>query len=162
MAPANSLSNYLQDHLAGAAVGSELAQRIADEYRKPPLGTFLADLARDIEMDKATLERIMAAVEISQDRLKQTVGWVGEKISRLKLSEAVTGDPALKQLMEFEVLSMGIEGKMLLWRSLERVAGAYPALTEFDFGDLQKRAQVQREGLEEYRLSAAQAALTAA
>ncbi len=83
----------------------------------------------------------MADLEISQDRLKQAVGWVGEKVSRLKLSEAVTGDPALKQLMEFEILSMGIEGKALLWRSLEQVADAYPALAKVDFAELQKRAQ---------------------
>lgn len=162
MAPTKSMTNYLQDHLAGAAAGSEIAKRIAGEYRKPPLGTFLADLARDIEMDKATLERIMADLEISQDLLKQSVAWVGEKVSRLKLSEAVTGDPALKQMMEFEILSMGIEGKALLWRSLEQVANASPALADVDFGELQKRAQVQREGLEEHRLAAAQAALTAA
>jgi hypothetical protein len=162
MAPTNSLSTYLQDHLAGAAAGSEIARRIADEYRKPPLGTFLADLARDIEMDKATLERIMADLEISQDRLKQSVAWVGEKLSRLKLSEAVTGDPTLKQMMEFEILSMGIEGKSLLWHALARVANTHPALAAIDFGELQKRAQLQREGLEAHRLVAAQAALTAA
>lgn len=160
MAPTNSLCAYLQDHLAGAAAGSEIARRIADEYRKPPLGTFLADLARDIEFDKATLERIMAGLEVPEGRLKQAVGWVGEKVSRLKFSEGMTGDPALKQLMEFEVLSMGIEGKSLLWRSLEHIADAYPALNEFDFADLQKRAQLQREGLEEHRVAAAQGALT--
>lgn len=161
MAPTNSMSSYLQDHLAGAAAGSEIARRIAGEYRAPPLGTFLADLARDIEYDKATLERIMANLEVSQDLLKQSVAWIGEKVSRLKLSEAVTGDPALKKMMEFEILSMGIEGKALLWRSLERVAGSHPALAEIDFGELQKRAQLQREGLEDHRLTAAQAALTA-
>jgi hypothetical protein len=42
----------------------------------------------------------------------------------------------------------------------EQVADAYPALAKVDLAGLQKRAQLQREDLEEHRLAAARAALT--
>lgn len=159
MALAPGLSTYLQDHLAGAAAGSEIARKIADAYREPPLGTFLGDLAREISFDKDTLEGIMTDLEVQPDRIKQAAGWVAEKVSRLKMSDQLTGDPALKKLMEFEVLSLGIEGKLALWHSLQQVAESYPALAAVDLAGLCKRAESQRDGLEEHRLAAARAAL---
>lgn len=160
MAPTSGLTTYLQDHLAGAAAGAEIANKVATEYPEPPLGPFLADLARDVAQDKDTLEALMADLGINPDGLKQVAGWLGEKLSRLKLSDKLTGDAALKQLLEFEVLSLGIEGKLALWRSLEQVTATHPELAEADLAGLVKRAQAQLDGLEEHRLAVARECLS--
>lgn len=152
----SALGTYLQDHFGGAAMGSEMATKLSADYPDVP---FLADLARDIDMDKATLEKIMSALDVSQAPLKAAAGWIAEKASRVKLSEAMTGDRNLKQLMEFEVLSLGIEGKLSLWRSLIEVSGDHPGLAEFDLPKLADRAASQRAELESHRLKAAAQAL---
>jgi hypothetical protein len=59
MASAQGLETYLNDHLAGAAAGSELASKISSEYAGTRFGPFLAELARDIDQDKVTLEELM-------------------------------------------------------------------------------------------------------
>ena len=47
---------YLNDHLAGSIVGTELARRTRGENDGTPLGDFLAGLTREIEADRSELE----------------------------------------------------------------------------------------------------------
>ncbi len=161
MASNKGLETYLSDHLGGAAMGSELANKISSEYATATFGPFLADLARDIEQDKATLEGLMERLGIAQSPSKQAAGWITEKVTRLKLSDTMTGDQDLKRLLEFETLSLGIEGKASMWRSLIEVSGSHAELAAIDLARLVKRAETQRANLEDYRLQAAHGALTA-
>jgi hypothetical protein len=48
------LGIYLNDHLAGATGGAELARRVASSQRSTPARTALGQLARDIAQDRAT------------------------------------------------------------------------------------------------------------
>jgi len=160
MAPAKGLETYLNDHLAGSAAGSELASKVSSEYADTPFGPFLAALAREIEQDKVTLEGLMERLGIQQSPLKQAAGWIVEKISRLKLSETMTGDPNLKCLLELETLSLGIEGKLSMWRALLEVSDSYAELAAIDLANLAKRAENQRSTLEDHRLHTARKALT--
>lgn len=160
MASPKGLETYLNDHLAGAAAGSELASKISSEYVNTRFGPFLAELARDIEQDKVTLEGLMERLGIQRSPIKQTAGWIMEKISRLKLSDTMTGDQDLKRLLEFETLSLGIEGKLSMWRALIEASDSYPKLAIIDLAGLAKRAESQRSTLEDHRLQVANAALT--
>ncbi len=160
MASAKGLETYLNDHLAGAAAGSELASKISSEYAGTRFGPFLAELAREIEQDKATLEGLMERLGIQQSPIKQAAGWIGEKVSRLKLSETMTGDQDLKRLLEFEMLSLGIEGKLSMWRALIEVSDSHAELAATDLARLAKRAESQRANLEDHRLQVANEALT--
>jgi hypothetical protein len=160
MASAKGLETYLNDHLAGAAAGSELASKISSEHASTRFGPFLAELARDIEQDKVTLEGLMERLGIQQSPVKQAAGWIAEKVSRLKLSETMTGDHDLKRLLEFETLSLGIEGKLSMWRALIEVSDSHPELAVIDLGRLAKRAESQRSTLEDHRLQVATEALT--
>lgn len=160
MTVSKGMSTYLRDHLAGATAGGELARKISEEYRDGRLGTYLLELARDIEQDTDSLQTLMAALDVAPDPLKQAAGWVAEKASRLKLSAVLTGDRDLKRLLELEVLCLGIEGKLSLWRSLIAVVDTETRLASTDLAVLAKRAEQQRAGLEQHRLEAAQAALT--
>lgn len=155
MASTDALGTYLRDHLGGANLGVGLAERLAATYTDVPLGPFVTELARDISHDKDALEDLMGRLGVKVDPLKEAAGWVAEKVSRLKLSDAMTGDPDLKRLLELEVLAMGIDGKIALWHSLLVVADTRPELATADLAGLAKRAEEQRAGLEEHRLRAA-------
>ncbi|MGH3902077.1 MAG: hypothetical protein ACRDTA_28265 [Pseudonocardiaceae bacterium] len=161
MASAKGLETYLNDHLAGSAMGSDLASKISSEYADTPFGPFLAELAHGIEQDKVTLEGLMERLGIQRSPVKQAAGWIAEKASRLKLSGTMTGDQNLKRLLEFETLSLGIEGKLSLWRTLLEVSDSYTELVATDLARLAKRAETQRSDLEGHRLRVAKEALTA-
>ncbi|MGH4026236.1 MAG: hypothetical protein ACRDRV_16810 [Pseudonocardiaceae bacterium] len=153
------LGTYLNDHYSGAMAGSELAQKISEENAGNKYGSFLSDLAREVDQDRATLEDLISRLGIEKNPVKEAAGWVMEKFSRIKLSESLTGNADLKRLLEFETLSLGIEGKLAMWRALSEVSATYPELAETDLDGLAKRAENQRATIEEHRLEVASAAL---
>lgn len=158
--PSNKLlGTYLNDHLAGATAGVELAEKLSSEYASTTHGSFLSELARDIKQDHVTLEGVIDRLGIEKDPIKDTAGWVMEKISRIKLSDTLTGDADLKRLLEFETLSIGIEGKRLMWRALKEVSDDYAELAAADLDGLVKRAESQRATLEEHRQQVVKGAL---
>ncbi len=153
------LGIYLNDHLAGSSSGVELAKKISEENSGTRYGSFLAELAREIDQDRATLVELMERLNIERSGVKQAAGWITEKLTRVKFSDRLTGSADLKRLLEFETLSLGIEGKQALWRSLRQVSDRYPELAATDFDALAKRADDQRARLEEHRRDVASRAL---
>lgn len=150
------LGSYLNDHLAGATVGRELTKRTLGSNRDNEFGAFLEGLLVEIEEDRDTLLAVMRAVDAGQDRVKAAGALVAERLGRLKLNGSIVSYSPLSRLVEFEGLSLGVEGKASLWRSLAELGD--PALAEFDFWGLEARARAQREGLEALRLEAARLA----
>jgi hypothetical protein len=158
MIDSDLLATYLNDHLAGATAGVELARRARGQNEGTSLGRFLDGLAREIEEDRQTLEAVMARLEVGKDRIKVTVGWLGEKVGRLKPNNRLFGYSPLSRLIELEGLALGVEGKRGLWEVLGRLDD--PRLEEFDFHALLERARAQRDALQDRRLSAALDAFT--
>jgi len=150
------LEIYLNDNLAGATVGVELAKRAAGANKGTELGAFLRVLRGEIEADRAALLEIMDALGASVDRPKSALAWLGEKAGRLKLNGRLLGYSPLSRLVELEFLSLAIEGKRLLWVTLGTVAGH--RLDPERLMDLIDRAQQQRADLEPFRLEAARKA----
>jgi hypothetical protein len=70
-----SLGVYLNDHLAGAATGVELAEKLRSKYHSPPVAADLSLLVADISEDRATLEGLMEGLGIDKSRMKQAAGW---------------------------------------------------------------------------------------
>ncbi len=161
MADTPPLDVYLNDHLAGSAAAVELVERIKANNEGTSLAAHLEGLAREIEADRDTLGEVMERLGVVRSTPKQVVGKVMETLSRLRLNEKVTGGPEISRLMELETLSLGIEGKVALWRSLNHVADSRPQLAEFDVASLIVQAVGQRSGLEPFRLEAAAGALAA-
>jgi hypothetical protein len=147
------LATYLNDHLAGATAGVELARRARGQNEGTPLGRFLDGLAGEIEEDRETLKAIMARLEVGTDRVKLAAGWMGEKFGRLKPNNRLFGYSPLSRLIELEGLALGVEGKRGLWQVLRNLNDS--RLSEFDFDALLERARRQRDELEERRLAAA-------
>jgi hypothetical protein len=151
MASTRTLGIYLDDHLAGATAGVELAAKLGSDHEDPAL----AALAEEIRQDRAALEELMERLEIQKNPLKQVVGWVSEKLTRLRFNEQLTGSADLSRLLQIEALSLGVEGKLLLWRALKEIAAMDARLAATDLDNLIDRARRQRETLEPYRLDAA-------
>jgi hypothetical protein len=151
---------YLNDHLAGSVAGLEIAKRSASSNEGSSFGGFLQGLTADIEQDKRALETIMDTLGVPQDALKQGAAWVAEKLGRLKLNGQVTGYSDLSRLVELEGLSIGVEGKASLWRSLKLLSASDERLDGAHLDELIGRAESQRDELETFRLKAAELALT--
>jgi hypothetical protein len=155
------LAVYLNDHLAGATVGHELAKRAASSNEGNEYGTFLSELEHEIAEDRAALVRVMERFEIKQDKLKLTGAYIGEKLGRLKPNAHLTSYSPLSRVVELEFLSLGVEGKLTLWRNLLEVHEADERLDPEELGALAGRAESQRRDLEHYRLRAFEDALVA-
>ena len=153
------LDVYLNDHLAGSAAAVELVERIRADNEGTPLAAHMDGLLLEIEKDRDTLGDVMTALGVVRSTPKQVAGKVLETLSRLRLNQRITGSAEVTLLLELETLSLGIEGKLALWRSLAEVAGARPQLGDFDLPTLATRAVSQRAGVEPFRLEAAAAAL---
>jgi len=155
------LEGYLNDHLAGSVAGLRLAQRCHDRDPESELGRHLADLVGEIEEDRRVLKHVMAVLEVSPDRVKEVAALGAELLASVKnrLPGLGAGSDAVARVEEIELLSLGIEGKRLLWAALGPLATADGRLKEFDFDELERRAQKQRDGLERFRLELASTAL---
>jgi hypothetical protein len=153
------LAIYLQDHLAGATLGAELARRSAGEHSETPLGTTLRTLQREIEEDRETLKLVMSTLGVGADRLKNAAGWAGEKVGRLKLNGRLTSRSPLSAVLELEALMIGVNGKRALWRALRGLADTDARLQASQFDELILRADRQLDALWSAHADAAATAL---
>ena len=121
------LGIYLNDHLAGATGGVELARRAARAHRGPAA---------------ASLKQL--AAEIAQDR-----------VVLLKLNGRLLARSPLSSLVELEALRLGVEGKAAGWRTLRVLAGTDERLAPARLDELITSARRQADLLEELRVRAA-------
>jgi hypothetical protein len=153
------VTSYLNDHLAGATAGLELVRRAARENAGNRYAGTLERVAAEIDEDREALKEVMAALDVSHDRLKLAAGWLGEKLGRAKLNGSVFGYSPLSRLVELEALTIGVEAKRALWQALAAVEGHDARLAGFDFKSLADRALRHRRTLERLREHAADDAL---
>lgn len=156
----NALGTYLNDHLGGAAFGSDLARKLESEG-DASLKADMAEVAPEIEADRETLAGLMDQLEMTQNPVKQVTGWVAEKVGRVKLSGMSSGDEDLGTFLSLEALSLGIEGKRSLWVALQEVQSLDPRLQEVDLPTLITRAESQRGVVERHRIDFARRAFGA-
>jgi hypothetical protein len=149
---------YLQDHLAAATGGAELARRARGANEDTAYGEQLAKLADDVEADRRTLESIMDDLGFGADRAKNIGFWVAEKAGRLKLNGQLTGYSPLSRMVELEGLTAGVNAKLSLWRTLRDIADSVPELDPDRVGRLIERADEQIRTLHELRSRAAREA----
>jgi hypothetical protein len=152
------LAIYLNDHLAGATAGRELARRAAASNRGCEHGPFLEDLAEQIDRDRDSLLGLMGELDVGVDRVKVLGGWAAEKVGRLKLNGRLLSYSPLSRLLELEGLALGVRGKLSLWLALDQLRADEPRLNKTELGELIARAEAQLDGLEQHRLLAAREA----
>jgi hypothetical protein len=149
------LGIYLNDHLAGATAGMELARRMTVCYPVPGQQTTLVRLADEIVQDRQALLGVMAVLEVPVRRYKVGVAWTAEKAGRLKLNGSLVSRSPLSNLEELEMLRLGVEGKAAGWRTLRELAEADSRLNPGTLDGLILRAREQAEVLEDLRIQAA-------
>jgi hypothetical protein len=150
---------YLNDHRSGAVMGVALARKLRSRFEGTDRGPFYTQLTGDVEADLDTLDTLMASLQVPHNVVKHAGGWVGEKVSRLKLNSWWNGSARLTVMLEIEMLALGVEGKLSLWRSLQAVAGSRPELNAAPLDALAARAEQQRSDLERERIREAEAVL---
>lgn len=150
---------YLNDHLGGATLGSDLAGQIRDQAEGTPLEAVMTPLAAEIEEDRQALQDLMDALGVSRNPVKQVTGWVAEKASRVKFSGASSGEGEQSLMMAIESLRLGVAGKKCLWMALMEVRAGYEPLASADLEALVARAAAQETTLERERVALAARAL---
>ena len=150
-----ALAIYLNDHLAGATGGLELAKRAAAAEQGSPLGPPLAALAAQIAADREALRTVMSRLRVRVQTYKVGAGWAAEKVGRLKLNGSWLSRTQLAPVLETEGLALGIAGKAALWRALRTLAESDERLDAAELDQLLARAADQADVVERLRRQAA-------
>lgn len=151
----NLLAIYLNDHLAGATGGVDLARRAAKAFAGTADGVTLSRLANEIAADRDALLAMMRVLDVPVRTYKVYLGWAAEKAGRLKLNGRLLGRSPLSSLVELEGLAIGIRGKIAGWRTLRVVAEHDDRLDAMRLDDLLSRAAAQSDEVETMRLATA-------
>ncbi len=153
------LSVYLNDHLTGAAGGVELFRRAAPTQTDPAARSTLLAMADEVAEDRQALLDLMKQLELTPQQHRIALGWLAEKVGRLKPNGSLFSRTPLTDLVELEAMRLGVEGKLACWQALEVVASYDDRIAADEIHDLQARAKRQLEELETLRRSAAERAL---
>src|SRR5690348_13799876 len=153
----DNLATYLNDHLAGATTGRELAKRALSNNRGTQFEPTLQWVVEQLLEDRGTLLDIMRAVDAPEDHLKKLAAFALERAGRLKLNNSLFSYSPLSRLVEFEGLLVGVTGKLAGWHSLQQLDDQ--RLASFDLEELVRRGNEQRDRIEEQRREAARIAL---
>jgi hypothetical protein len=153
----DGLETYLNDHLAGSMSAIQMLERAVDEHGDTALGAQLAALLTAIREDQEALRGSIERLGYPEHSFKQAGAWLAEKVGRLKVGGS--DDSPLARLELFETLSLGLQGKLKLWRALRAALPKHPQLEELDLARLERRGQEQHDLVEAWRIEAAEAAL---
>ncbi len=138
-----ALSIYLNDHLAAATGGVELARRAAAAEQGSPLGAPLRALAGDLEADRRALTELMARLGVGVTSYKLAGAWLAEKAGRLKPNGGWLHRSALAPVVETEGLRLVAEHGAAAWRTLRALAGSDIRLDAAELDRLVDRAAEQ-------------------
>ncbi len=150
---------YLNDHLAGATAGKDLAAQAAERH-DGELGEFFTEIAGAISGDYNTLTTLIDQMGAAGSGGKEAVAKAGSWMSEDKFSGDTVGDPAFGTFITLETLCIGVEGKLCMWKALKLVEDEHPELKALNLELLIDSAQSQRDRLESKRLEVGRSALS--
>ena len=153
----SGLDTYLNDHMAGATAGCNLAQMASEEHQTDEHGPFFSEIYAEISADKDTLQQLIETLGVAESASKTALAEVGSKLMGPKFTAGE--DDALNAFVTLETLSIGVEGKVCMWKALKTVEADYEAFKQFNVDELLARATSQREKLEAQRQKMAPQAL---
>jgi hypothetical protein len=155
-----SMDVYLNDHLAGATLGANLAGQIAGHADGAPLADAMTALQAEIAQDRETLVDLMDRMGVSRNPVKLATSRLAEAASRVKFSGRASGEQDHGIFMALETMTLGVQGKGSMWRVLREVRDDHRSLAAVDLDTLIARAEHQYERLEHERLAAGRRALS--
>jgi hypothetical protein len=154
----NNLGTYLNDHLAGARFAIDMLERLRDTAADAEFAQFTGEVLHEIEEDEAVLQRLADDVSGKSSTIKEATAWLAEKASRLKLRLGSNDELAVFEALE--ALSLGVLGKLKLWRVLSEIAEQHESLQGIAYEQLIARAASQHDRLEARRLLTGSEALS--
>ena len=154
---AKRLRTYLNDHLAVATAGAELAKRSLSSNEGTGLEPLLRRLHDDLEADLRLMREVMQALSVDEDPFKRGLAWLGERLGRLKLNDSLTSYSPLSRVVELEGLMVVVGLLRNTWASLDEVLGDDPRVP--DTAQARERAERNLRDLEQQRTAAVREAL---
>jgi len=148
------LAIYLQDHHAAGVAGARVARRVASSVPSDRPEADLSRVAEEIAEDLATLESIMRTLGMKPNGIKDAIARSGERLGRLKPNGRFRQRSPLSDVLELEMLLVGITGKQALWVTLRNAT----TLPTEELDRLIKRAEDQKRSVESARKAAARRA----
>lgn len=149
------LQRYLNDHLAGASGAVVLIQHFVDTMDESEARDYFMQLKGKVESDIALLEDLLTSAGMQTSGVHKAAGNVTVRVGYLKLLWEGFEPGGLGLLEGLELLALGVQGKRLLWVSLNGVAHWFPEWKDVDFSKLEREAVEQRDGVEFWRFEAA-------
>ena len=153
-----NLTTYLNDHLAGAVGALDHLEHLVKTCQDRELEAFFRSLRLEIEVDQATLKKLIDDLGKRPSAVRQAGAWIAEKVARVKMGQG--GEMEL--FLSLEALVLGITGKQKLWAALAAAAENMPQLRGPDYAQLEARARGQAAQVEAKRLEFARRVFSAA
>lgn len=143
------MRQYMADHLAGATTGLERIRGMAAAYVDTPVYPQLAAVAESIRTEQAFLRELMRRQGFSLPAAAAPLGWLGERVSRLKPYSRPPGERSPSALvLETELMLSAVTGKLHGWKVMGHHS-AQLGVAEGTFEQLAEDAEEQRRVLEE-------------
>jgi hypothetical protein len=153
----DSLITYVHDHLAGARFAIHLLESMRADQENSGVRRLAEEMLHEVEEDRQVLNRLADKIGRPPNTLKEGAAWLAQKASLWKLGRE---DSQLSTFEATETLSLGIMGKLALWRALRVLQLQEPALRDTNFEQLCTRAERQFFRVENLRIKLVPTALT--
>lgn len=135
------LGIYLNDHLALATGALELCRRASRSLDDQQTVAALQDLTEEVAADRDALEQVMRRLDVKENRPLEALGWLGEKVGRLKPNGSLLRRSPLSDVVELEGLLLAVQSALACWRVLRVVAEHDPRLATAETDALVHRAE---------------------
>jgi len=149
------LQRYLNDHSAGSEAAVLILTDLIERSETMEEKRFFVELKAQIENDRTILAKVLEAAELETEQGVKAAGKLTAKASHLKLLWEGMKPGELGHFEACEMLALGIQGKRLLWRVLAEIAPFHRDWHAFDFHELERSAERQRDGMEAQRMKVA-------
>lgn len=147
------LQTYLNDHLGGSSAALVIIGSLLNHARDPEEKYFLADFQNQVEKDREVLKRLLESLEAEPSYFRRALGAIGARLSCVKFATGGMDPGGLGRLEAWEILSLGVEGKRLLWSVLREISVDDPGGLEFDSAKLEREAEKQKEAIERFHMA---------
>ncbi len=154
-----AIDDYLQAHLAGANAGSDLFDRSAKGTDDPQIGEALREIHHQVVAEVRELRQMMAALNVSENRLLIAGARLAERVGRLKPNGSLLHRTPLTDLVELEALRIAVAGKVSGWEALLAIADDFEVLDRDRLEALREQGRAQHDRLRELHAIAANRAL---
>jgi hypothetical protein len=105
--------------LTGAIVTIDLARRRASVQGDDEFGTFLGAFAQDVGRDQLALRGVVKTLGVSARLSRELLGTATAWLDSIRGTLNMPGAPNL--VGDIEMLTIGVRGKELIWKSLQRM-----------------------------------------